>query len=180
MTAKAKPADPSDVLDPKKALVPSVVKINEARVTKGFWPKIQRTAARIPFADQALAAWYAARDPQTPMAAKGMIFAGLAYFVMPVAMPAQLTVSRSWPCAARAFSKAEATEASSVTSTWQKTPPISAAMASPFSEFRSNRATLAPVAAMARAVPSPRPEAPPVTTAAMLLSSFILIVPILC
>lgn len=48
MTAKAKPADPSDVLDPKKALVPSVVKINEARVAKGFWPKIQRTAARIP------------------------------------------------------------------------------------------------------------------------------------
>ena len=84
MTAKAKPADPSDALDPKKALVPSVVKINEMRVTKGFWPKIQRTAARIPFADQALAAWYAARDPQTPMAAKGMIFAGLAYFVMPV------------------------------------------------------------------------------------------------
>ena len=84
MTAKAKPADPSDALDPKKALVPSVVKINEARVTKGFWPKIQRTAARIPFADQALAAWYAARDPQTPMAAKGMIFAGLAYFVLPV------------------------------------------------------------------------------------------------
>ena len=84
MTAKAKPADPSDVLDPKKALVPSVVKINEARVAKGFWPKIQRTAARIPFADQALAAWYAARDPETPMAAKGMIFAGLAYFVLPV------------------------------------------------------------------------------------------------
>ena len=84
MTAKAKPADPSDALDPKKVLVPSVVKINEMRVTKGFWPKIQRTAARIPFADQALAAWYAARDPQTPIAAKGMIFAGLAYFVMPV------------------------------------------------------------------------------------------------
>ena len=84
MTAKAKPADPSDALDPKKALVPSVVKVNEARVTKGFWPKITRTAARIPFADQALAAWYAARDPQTPMAAKGMIFAGLAYFVLPV------------------------------------------------------------------------------------------------
>ena len=84
MTAKAKPADPSEALDPRKALVPSVVKINEARVAKGFWPKIQRTAARIPFADQALAAWYAARDPQTPIAAKGMIFAGLAYFVMPV------------------------------------------------------------------------------------------------
>lgn len=84
MTAKAKPADPSDALDPNKALVPSVVKINEMRVTKGFWPKIQRTAARIPFADQALAAWYAARDPETPLPAKGMILAGLAYFVMPI------------------------------------------------------------------------------------------------
>ena len=84
MPGKAKPISPDDVLDPEKALVPAVVKVNERRVTRGFWPKITRTAARIPFADQALAAWYAARDPETPMAAKGMIFAGLAYFVMPV------------------------------------------------------------------------------------------------
>ena len=74
MSAKAKPVD---ALDPRKALVPSVVKVNEVRVAKGFWPKIQRTAARIPFADQALAAWYAARDPATPLPAKGMIFATL-------------------------------------------------------------------------------------------------------
>ena len=84
MTAKAKPADPADAIDPNKALVPSVVKVNEMRVARGFWPKIRRTAARIPFADQALAAWYAARDPETPLPAKGMIFAGLAYFVMPI------------------------------------------------------------------------------------------------
>ena len=84
MPGKAKPISPDDVLDPDKALVPAVVKVNERRVTRGFWPKITRTAARIPFADQALAAWYAARDPETPMAAKGMIFAGLAYFVMPI------------------------------------------------------------------------------------------------
>ncbi|MBJ7317971.1 MAG: DUF1232 domain-containing protein [Brevundimonas sp.] len=81
MSAKAKPVD---ALDPRKALVPSVVKVNEVRVAKGFWPKLQRTAARIPFADQALAAWYAARDPATPLPAKGMIFAGLAYFIMPI------------------------------------------------------------------------------------------------
>jgi len=81
MSAKAKPVD---ALDPRKALVPSVVKVNEVRVAKGFWPKIQRTAARIPFADQALAAWYAARDPATPLPAKGMIFAGLAYLIMPI------------------------------------------------------------------------------------------------
>ena len=84
MTAKAKPASPEDALDPKKALVPSVVQVNEVRVAKGFWPKIRRTAARIPFADQALAAWFAASDPQTPLPAKGMIFAALAYFVLPV------------------------------------------------------------------------------------------------
>jgi uncharacterized membrane protein YkvA (DUF1232 family) len=84
MPGKAKPISPDDVLDPEKALVPAVVRVNETRVKRGFWPKITRTAARIPFADQALAAWYAARDPQTPMAAKGMIFAGLAYFVMPI------------------------------------------------------------------------------------------------
>jgi len=47
-----------------------------------------------------------------------------------LAIPAQFTVSRSWPWAARAFSKAAATLASSVTSTAQKTPPISAAIES--------------------------------------------------
>lgn len=72
------------MLDPAKALVPSVQKINEVRAQRGFWPKIARTAARIPFADQALSVWYAARDPQTPAAAKGMIFGALAYFVLPV------------------------------------------------------------------------------------------------
>ena len=84
MPGKAKPISPDDALDPDKALVPTVVRVNETRVTRGFWPKIRTTAARIPFADQALAAWYAARDPQTPLPAKGMIFAGLAYFVMPI------------------------------------------------------------------------------------------------
>ena len=84
MTAKAKPASPTDAINPEKALVPTVQRVNEMRVRKGFWPKLRSTASRIPFAGQALAAWYAARDPQTPMAAKGMIFAGLAYFVMPV------------------------------------------------------------------------------------------------
>ncbi|MET4683913.1 YkvA family protein [Brevundimonas faecalis] len=84
MTAKAKPASPENAIDPNKALVPTVQKVNEMRVRKGFWPKIRRTAARIPFAGQALAAWYATQDPQTPMAAKGIMLGALAYFVMPV------------------------------------------------------------------------------------------------
>jgi len=38
----------------------------------------------VPFASDALAVWYCARDEATPMAAKGMMFAALAYFVSPL------------------------------------------------------------------------------------------------
>ena len=88
MTAKAKrpaePIGPEDVLDPSKALVPSVQKVNEMRVRRGFWPKVRRTAARIPFADQLLSVWFAARDPATPTTAKGIMLGALAYFVLPI------------------------------------------------------------------------------------------------
>lgn len=84
MTAKTNGMSPDDAINPDKALVPAVQKVNEMRVRKGFWPKMRRTAARIPFAGQALAAWYATQDPKTPLAAKGLILGALAYFVMPV------------------------------------------------------------------------------------------------
>jgi uncharacterized membrane protein YkvA (DUF1232 family) len=84
MPTRSQPVSPDDVLDPAKALVPSVQKVNELRVRRGFWPKIVRTAARIPFADQALSVYYAARDPETPAAAKGMMLGALAYFVLPI------------------------------------------------------------------------------------------------
>ena len=88
MTAKAKPASgpmqPEEALDPSRALVPSVQRVNEMRVQKGFWPKMRRTASRIPFAGQALSVWFAARDPETPTAAKGIMLGALAYFVLPI------------------------------------------------------------------------------------------------
>lgn len=80
--ARAKSA-PLDAIAPDKALVPAVVKVNEQRVRRGFLPKIRRVAARIPFADDLLSVWYSARDPETPLAAKGMMFGALAYFVLP-------------------------------------------------------------------------------------------------
>jgi uncharacterized membrane protein YkvA (DUF1232 family) len=90
MSADAKPSPdvnpgfkPDDVLDPKKALVPATVKVNEQRVSRGFWPKIRKVAAKVPFAADALSLWWCARDPTTPAAAKGMMFAALAYFVLP-------------------------------------------------------------------------------------------------
>lgn len=76
--------DPSEAIAPEKALVPSVMRVNEERVDRGFWPKIRKTAARIPFAGEALSVWFCAKDEETPLAAKGMMLAALAYFVMPI------------------------------------------------------------------------------------------------
>lgn len=76
--------DPRAPLDPSRALVPHVMRLNERRVIRGFWPKMRKVAARVPFAADALAVWYCARDEETPIAAKGMMFAALAYFVLPV------------------------------------------------------------------------------------------------
>lgn len=56
---------------------------NEARVRKGFWPKIRRVAGRIPFADEAVAVWYCIEDPATPRHVKAVLLAALAYFVVP-------------------------------------------------------------------------------------------------
>jgi uncharacterized membrane protein YkvA (DUF1232 family) len=76
----------NDALDPHRALAPATVRLNEQVVARGFWPKIRRVAARVPFAAEALAAWYAVQDEETPAAAKGMMLAGLAYFVLPTDM----------------------------------------------------------------------------------------------
>ena len=84
MTTNAKPMKPEDALDPSRALVPSIQQVNEVRVQKGFWPKIRRTAARIPFARQVVSVYYSARDPETPTAAKGIMLGALAYFVLPI------------------------------------------------------------------------------------------------
>ncbi|MDB5496356.1 MAG: hypothetical protein JWP28_387 [Phenylobacterium sp.] len=66
-----------------RALTPHAIRLNEQRVARGFWPKIRKVAAHVPFASDALAVWFCARDDETPVAAKGMMFAALAYFVLP-------------------------------------------------------------------------------------------------
>lgn len=55
-----------------------------ARMARGVIPKLMRVLGRVPFADDLVSAWYAARDPLTPMKAKAVLFAAVAYFVMPV------------------------------------------------------------------------------------------------
>lgn len=53
-------------------------------VRERFWRKLRRHAGRLPFAADALAAFYCAIDPATPLRVKGVLFAALAYFVLPV------------------------------------------------------------------------------------------------
>ena len=84
--------DPRAALDPSRALVPATVRVNEIRVSDGFWPKFRRVAAKIPFAKDLLAVWFSARDDETPLRAKGLMFAALAYFVLPTdALPDFIT-----------------------------------------------------------------------------------------
>jgi uncharacterized membrane protein YkvA (DUF1232 family) len=57
---------------------------DEERVRRGFWPKVQRVAARLPFAQDLLAAYYCAFDGNTPLQVKAALLGALAYFVLPV------------------------------------------------------------------------------------------------
>jgi len=57
---------------------------NEQKVRSGFWPKLARVFASIPFAEDAVAAYYCAFDRATPLKVKGILLGALAYFVLPV------------------------------------------------------------------------------------------------
>jgi len=61
-----------------------VRKGDAARVRDEFWPKMKAVAAKIPFAEDALAAYYCTLDRETPLRVRGTLLAALAYFVMPL------------------------------------------------------------------------------------------------
>jgi len=56
---------------------------DERTVKRGFWSKLHRVAGRIPFAEDAAAAFFCAADPATSPKVKAILLAALAYFVMP-------------------------------------------------------------------------------------------------
>src|ERR1700710_1283535 len=53
------------------------------RVRKNFWIKIKRVVARLPFAEDLLAAYYCAFDKQTPRHVQATLLGALAYFILP-------------------------------------------------------------------------------------------------
>jgi uncharacterized membrane protein YkvA (DUF1232 family) len=56
---------------------------DEEIVRRGFWRKLRKFAARLPFAEDLLAAYYCAFDRDTPLQVKAALIGALAYFVLP-------------------------------------------------------------------------------------------------
>jgi uncharacterized membrane protein YkvA (DUF1232 family) len=59
---------------------------DKARLEGGFWDKVRHTLGRVPFVEEAVAAYYCALDPKTPLQVKAILLAALAYFVVPADM----------------------------------------------------------------------------------------------
>jgi len=66
--------------------LPLVLEQPKRRLPRRFWPKFWATMGKIPFSDDLAAAYYCAIDAQTPTRVKGILFAALAYFVVPTDM----------------------------------------------------------------------------------------------
>ena len=54
------------------------------RVRRKFWLKIKRVAAKLPFAEDLLAAYYCAFDRETPRHVQVALLGAIAYFVLPL------------------------------------------------------------------------------------------------
>ena len=73
----------TDTPNPAAAQLPATVERNEKIVDRDFWNKLRKVAGKVPFAEDAAAAYFCAIDPTTPAKVKATLFAALAYFVMP-------------------------------------------------------------------------------------------------
>ncbi|MCY0148965.1 YkvA family protein [Hoeflea sp. G2-23] len=73
-----------EILEPETQFGESDKGANEASVRAGFWRTFKKAARQIPFAEDLVAAYYCALDPQTPGKSRAVLFGALAYFIMPM------------------------------------------------------------------------------------------------
>lgn len=52
-------------------------------VRRQFWRKLKRVAARLPFVEDLLAAYYCAFDKETPRHVQAALLGAIAYFILP-------------------------------------------------------------------------------------------------
>ena len=70
-------------MDPNRPFDEARYERDKRQVEEDFWDKLRRTFGRIPFAEDALAAYYCAADPATPLQVKAILMGALAYFIVP-------------------------------------------------------------------------------------------------
>ena len=56
---------------------------DEKFVRERFWDKLRKTLGRIPFIEDAVAAYYCAMDGKTPLYVRAVLMGALAYFILP-------------------------------------------------------------------------------------------------
>ncbi len=56
---------------------------DEQQVRRTFWTKARQTLGRVPFTEDAVAAFYCATDSATPLPVRATLFGTLAYFILP-------------------------------------------------------------------------------------------------
>jgi uncharacterized membrane protein YkvA (DUF1232 family) len=61
----------------------AVMAREKSRLRRAFWPKFKRFAARLPFAEDLVAAYFCAFDRDTPRHVQVALVGALAYFVLP-------------------------------------------------------------------------------------------------
>ena len=57
---------------------------DESKVRLGFWPKMRKTLGHVPFAEDAISAYYCATDSATPIQVRAALLGALAYFILPI------------------------------------------------------------------------------------------------
>lgn len=57
---------------------------DEERVRRRFWPTLKKAMRQIPFAEDVVASYYCAADPEVPWRVRATLLAALAYFVTPL------------------------------------------------------------------------------------------------
>lgn len=53
-------------------------------VEEGFWAKVKRHSAKVPFAKEVVTLYYCSADPKTPLSTKVTAIGALAYWILPI------------------------------------------------------------------------------------------------
>ena len=67
----------------RSAKTDHTIDADEGEVREKFWRTARKAARQVPFMDEVVAAYYCALDRNTPLRAKGILLAALAYFILP-------------------------------------------------------------------------------------------------